>query len=320
MRPLATFATSGLLAAVFVTAVLAADPAMVPAPGALGLLDDLRLAQADLSKGTPPPSGTKEKEPSQQKTGGADASQGDLQKASQNPVADLISVPFQSNFNFFDREKIPVHGTEMQYVLNVQPVIPFKLNDDWNLITRTIIPVIYQPEITPGVGTHGGLGDIQLTGFLSPRKPGQVIWGFGPAMRFPTATDSLLGSEKWCLGPSAVVLTMSGPWVVGALAQNLWSVAGDSGREHVNELLIQPFINYNLPDGWYLTASPVITANWRAENDQRWTVPVGAGFGRLFRMGKLPVNMQVGAYYNVERPDFGPEWSVRFQVQFLFPK
>lgn len=250
----------------------------------------------------------------------ATASQDDLQKASQNPVADLISVPLQSNFNFFDREKIPVGGTEMQYVLNVQPVIPFGLNEDWNLITRTVIPIIYQPEIVPGMDTHGGMGDIQLTGFLSPRKPGRIIWGAGPVMRFPTATDSFLGSEKWSMGPSAVALTMDGPWVYGFLAQNLWSVAGDSGRESVNELLIQPFVNYNLPQGWYLTSSPVITANWIVDADQRWTVPVGGGFGWLFRIGKLPVNMQLGAYYNVERPAFGPEWSVRFQVQFMFPK
>jgi hypothetical protein len=247
-------------------------------------------------------------------------SQADLQKASQNPVADLISVPLQSNFYFFDQEKIPVHGTEMQYVLNLQPVIPLKLNEDWNLITRTIIPIIYMPEIVPGVGTHGGMGDIQFTGFFSPRKPGKIIWGVGPVLQFPTATDPLLGSRKWSMGPSAVVLAMQGPWVYGVLAQNVWSYAGDGDRAYVNQMLLNPFVNYNLPAGWYLTASPNITADWHADEDQRWTVPVGGGVGRLFRVGKLPVNLTLAAYYNVEHPDFGPEWSVQFQVKFMFPK
>jgi hypothetical protein len=258
--------------------------------------------------------------PAQQAATASAPPQADLQKASQNPVADLISVPLQSNFNFFDREKIPVHGTEMQYVLNLQPVIPLKLNEEWNLITRTIIPIIYQPEIVPGMGTHGGTGDIQFTGFFSPRKPGKIIWGVGPVLQFPTATDPLLGSGKWSMGPSAVVLAMQGPWVYGALAQNVWSYAGDGDRPYVNQMLLNPFVNYNLPDGWYLTTSPNITADWHADGDQRWTVPVGGGVGRLFRVGKLPVNLSLAAYYNVEHPDFGPEWTVQFQVKFMFPK
>jgi len=318
MRYLAPVFAVSLLVALLSAAATAADPIAMPRRGNLGLFDDLRLARAGL--GTVPAGDSTSAGVAPQKAADSSASQEDLQKASQNPVADMISVPLQSNFNFFDREKIPVHGTEMQYVLNIQPVIPLKLNDSWNLITRTIIPIIYQPEIVPSVGMHGGMGDLQFTGFFSPRKPGKVIWGAGPVLRFPTATDSLLGSEKWCMGPSVVALTMNGPWVVGALAQNLWSVGGDASRDDVNEFLIQPFVNYNLPKGWYLTSSPVITANWMADSGQRWTVPVGGGAGRLFRIGKLPVNMQLGAYYNVERPDFGPEWSVRLQVQFMFPK
>ena len=318
MRYLAPVFAVSLLVALLSAAAMAADPIAMPRRGNLGLFDDLRLARAGL--GTVPAGDSTSAGVAPQKAADSSASQEDLQKASQNPVADMISVPLQSNFNFFDREKIPVHGTEMQYVLNIQPVIPLKLNDSWNLITRTIIPIIYQPEIVPSVGMHGGMGDLQFTGFFSPRKPGKVIWGAGPVLRFPTATDSLLGSEKWCMGPSVVALTMNGPWVVGALAQNLWSVGGDASRDDVNEFLIQPFVNYNLPKGWYLTSSPVITANWMADSGQRWTVPVGGGAGRLFRIGKLPVNMQLGAYYNVERPDFGPEWSVRLQVQFMFPK
>jgi len=248
----------------------------------------------------------------------------ELAKAAQNPVASMISVPFQSNFNFFDIDKklgpLDYDRNTMGYILNVQPVIPFSLNDEWNLITRTIIPVINQPEIAPGMGSHGGLGDIQFTSFFSPAKPGKVIWGVGPVLQFPTATDQWLGAGKWNAGPSGLVLTMQGPWVLGVLAQNVWSYCGDTDRPYVNQMLINPFVNYNLPKGWYLTASPNITADWHADSDQRWTVPVGGGFGRLFRIGTLPVNVQLASFYNVVHPDFGPTWSVRFQVQFLFPK
>jgi hypothetical protein len=244
----------------------------------------------------------------------------DLAKAAQNPIANMISVPLQSNFNFYNIDKHGYERDTMGYVLNVQPVIPLKINDDWNLITRTVIPIINQPQLMPGMGSHAGLGDIQFTSFLSPSKSGKITWGVGPVLQFPSATDDSLGSGKWSAGPSAVVLAMDGPWVVGALAQNVWSYAGDSDRPYVNQLLVQPFINYNLPKGWYLTTSPIITANWHADSDDRWTVPVGGGVGKIVKFGKLPVNLQLSSYYNVVHPDFGPEWSVRFQVQFLFPK
>ena len=248
----------------------------------------------------------------------------DLAKAAQNPIANLISVPFQSNFNFFNVNK-KIAGQDydkraMGYLLNVQPVIPFSLSKDWNLITRTIIPVINQPEVVPGLGSHGGLGDIQFTGFFSPTNTGKFTLGAGPVLQFPSATDEWLGTQKWTAGPSVVAVYMDGPWVVGGLFQNVWSYAGDPDRNYVNQMLIQPFVNYNLPKGWYLTTSPIITADWHAQVDQRWTVPVGGGIGRLMRFGKLPVNLQLQSFYNVVHPDFGPEWSVRFQIQFLFPK
>ncbi|MHC5002411.1 MAG: hypothetical protein ACYTJ0_04745, partial [Planctomycetota bacterium] len=194
-----------------------------------------------------------------------------LARAAQNPIADLISLPFQNNTNIdFGRLNYE------QNVLNIQPVIPFHLNDDWNLITRTIAPVVYQPAIVPGDDHDFGLGDVQFTGFLVPtrRFAGWMI-GAGPVVRLPTATDARLGARKWAIGPSAVALRFDGPWVVGALAQQVWSVAG-SGDSNVSELLVQPFVNYNIPDGdgWYLTTSPIITANWMADDsDDRWTVP-----------------------------------------------
>jgi hypothetical protein len=245
-------------------------------------------------------------------------SEEDLAKASQNPVADLISLPLQNNtnFEFGPREKT-------QNVLNVQPVIPFHLTPEWNLINRTIIPVISQPGFTPDQDRKEGLGDINTTLFLSPAKPGKLIWGVGPIFVFPSATDERLGTEKWSAGPSAAVLTIHGPWVIGLLANNVWSFAGDSDRDDVNAFLLQYFINYNLPDGWYLTSSPIITANWEANSDNTWTVPVGGGFGKLTRVGKvgLPIDVQLQGFYNVEKPDdIGPDWSIRFQVKFLFPK
>jgi hypothetical protein len=241
----------------------------------------------------------------------------ELAKKTQNPVADLISVPFQNNFNFNTGSK---HATV--YILNVQPVIPIHLTHDWNLITRTIMPIINQPSLFPGPnsisGSAWGLGDINPSLFLAPAKPGAVIWGVGPTFTIPTATDSKLGSGKFSLGPAAVALTIQGPWVFGALINNQWSVAG-WGDKDVNQMLLQPFVNFNLPGGWYLTSSPIIAANWEADSSDKWTVPVGGGVGKLFKLGKLPINTSLQAYYNAERPKFGSDWQLRVQVQFLLP-
>jgi hypothetical protein len=242
-----------------------------------------------------------------------------LQKATQNPIANMISVPFQSNFNFGQGGE-GASREQTQYILNVQPVIPFSLNEDWNLITRTIVPIINQPSLFSGMESAWGLGDINPQFYFSPAKPGEWIWGVGPTFTFPTATDETLGQQKYSAGPAAVVLTMRGKWVYGVVGNNQWSFAG-WGDKNVNQMVIQPFVNYNLPKGWYYNTSPIITANWEADGGNQWTLPVGGGVGRLFKMGKMPVNMQLGAYYNVEKPDYvGADWQLRFQVQFLFPK
>jgi hypothetical protein len=255
-----------------------------------------------------------------------EASEEDLVMQTQNPVANLTSVPLQNNFNFGTGSK-----NRTVYVGNVQPVIPIKLGDDWNLITRTIMPIINQPSLFPGTSSATGLGDINPTFFFSPAKSGELIWGVGPTFTLPTATDSLLGSGKFSMGPAAVALTMQGHWVVGALANNQWSVAG-WGKQNVNAFLLQPFVNYNLPDGWYLLTAPIMTANWAANKaGDIWTVPLGGGVGKLFKLGqilpleghaiaKLPINTQLQAFGNVHRPEFGSEWQLRFQVQLLFPK
>jgi hypothetical protein len=240
----------------------------------------------------------------------------ELRRAAQNPVADLISFPIQNNANF---KFGPLEKT--QNVTNIQPVVPFHLNEDWLLISRTIAPIIYQPEFVRGQGSEFGLGDINQAIFFTPRKPSRFLWGAGPIFLLPTATDKRLGADKWGAGPAAVGLTIRGPWVFGALAQNIWSFAGDSKRDDVNRFLLQYFVNYNLPGGWYLTSSPVVTANWKADSGDKWTIPFGGGVGKLLRLGKLPVNASIQAYYNAEKPDnLGPDWTLRFQMQFLFPK
>jgi hypothetical protein len=236
----------------------------------------------------------------------------ELARAAQNPVASMISLPFQNNtnFDFGPRGKT-------QNIMNIQPVWPFELNDDWNLITRTIVPVISQPALTPTQDREFGLGDTVFTGFVSPKNSGAWIWGVGPAVLLPTSTDDRLGASEWGAGPSGVLLTIRGPWVVGSLLSNIWSFTGD---KEVNLFTWQYFVNYNLAGGWYLTSAPIITANWEANSDDRWTVPLGGGVGKIFRIGKQPLNAQASAYYNVESPEFGADWQLRLQLQFLFPK
>jgi opacity protein-like surface antigen len=238
----------------------------------------------------------------------------DLAKKSQNPIADLVSVPFQSNTNF---NSGPFNRT--QEVLNIQPVVPLHINANWNLISRTILPVISQPN--PIVdGNTNGIGDITQSLFLSPTHPGALIWGVGPVFTAPSATNPILGQGKVLAGPTAVLLTTPGHWVIGVLLNNQWSVGGDPLRPSVNQFLAQPFINYNMAHGWFLTTSPVVTANWRATSDERWTVPVGGGIGRIFRLGDQPVSAYISAYYNPIRPDNTPTWQLRAELSLLFPE
>jgi len=242
-----------------------------------------------------------------------------LARAAQNPVADMVSVPLQWNWNF---DVGPLE--KQQQIVNVQPVIPITINDDWNLITRTIVPLISQPPFSTDQSRKNGIGDINFSAFFSPKKPtsGGWIWGVGPALIMDTATSDNLGQGAWSLGPSAVFLRMTKDWVTGALINNVWSISEEQGRPSVNQMLFQPFINYNFPTkpGRYLTFSPVITANWKADSGQKWTVPLGLGIGQIMKLGKLPVNIQLAAFYNVARPDDAARWSIRTQLAFLFPK
>ena len=240
-----------------------------------------------------------------------------LAKKLQNPVGDLYSFPFQNNTNF---NYGPHKGT--QNILNVQPVIPIHVNEDWNVITRTILPLVWQPSLQPVQTVPFGTGPITFSAFLSPANPvNGWIWGAGPVMQLPTISSATLGSNVWGGGPTAAIVYMQGPWVVGALANNVWSFGGTSTRDgtRYNMFLVQPFANYNFGEGLYVGSSPIITANWLTAGNDAWTLPVGALVGKVFRIGgKLPVNFSLGAYYNALRPEFGSTWQLRTQVTLIF--
>jgi len=188
------------------------------------------------------------------------------------------------------------------------------------LISRTIVPVIYQEDIVAGSGADFGLGDINLSLFFSPKKPAGegLTWGFGPVLLFPTATENLLGGEKWGAGPTAVVLTVQGPWTVGMLANHIWSYAGDSDRQDISSTFLQPFVAYTWPSAWTFSVQSESTYNWETE---KWSVPVNAAVSKLVRWGKLPVSLQAGIGYWAESPETGPEgFRFRLQANFVLPK
>ncbi len=251
----------------------------------------------------------------QQKPADEEKGTEDLQKATQNPVASLISVPLQNNTNF---NIGPLDRT--QNVMNIQPVIPMRLSENWNLINRIILPLVYQPDVTQlNVGTLG-MGDINPTFFLSPAKPHKLIWGIGPAFLLPTATNKVLGQGKWSGGPSVVALVQPGHWTLGVLVSNVWNFAGESDKPAVNQMLLQYFINYNLKKGWFTTWQPIITANWKATSGNVWTVPYGGGIGRIMKVGAQPINLSLQFYGNPVRPAGTSPWGMRAQIAFLFPK
>jgi hypothetical protein len=191
------------------------------------------------------------------------------------------------------------------------------------LLLRWITPIIYQPVPnapgTPETGEYG-LGDMQPTFFISPKKPGKLIWGVGPVLQLPTATNTFLGQGKLGIGPSTVVLTQPGHWTLGLLENNVWSVAGSGSRPAVNQFLMQYFINYNLKKGWFIGVSPIITANWEASRGNVWTVPFGGGIGRIMKFGAQPVSLVAQFYGNAVHPANTPSWTMRLQISFLFPK
>lgn len=240
----------------------------------------------------------------------------EIAKQAQNPIASMISVPFQNNATFGVGE-----DSRVQDSLLIEPVIPFKLTSDWNLITRTIIPLIDQPTLAPGLGNVSGLGDVQLSLYMSPVKPfGGLIWGLGPSFSFATASDRSLGTGKNSAGLSTALLTIQGHWLAGVLITDVASIGGQEDRKDVHQFLMQPFVDYNFSHGWYLASSPIITANWKATSGNKWTVPVGGGGGKILHIGHQAVNAYVQAFDNVVHPHEGGRWTLRLQVQLLFPK
>ena len=245
---------------------------------------------------------------------------GDLRAAVQNPISSLISLPFKFTFDYGAANG---DGT----ILNIQPVYPIT-KGDWNYVSRLILPIgsvdgaISTPENPnpAGVGDASGLGDTNYSLYISPVKYDKVIWGAGPSIMMPTASDDQLGSGKWSAGITAVALTQPNWGTMGILGRQLWSFAGERDRRDVNQTLIEPFANYNLEKGWFLITDIIITANWEAPSNQRWTVPLGGGVGRIYKIGNQAVNNRIEFYYNVEKPDSAPDWSWSFTFQLLFPK
>jgi len=239
----------------------------------------------------------------------------ELAKKLSNPIASLISVPLQFNYD-------SGYGSDDGHkaYVNVQPVIPFSLNDDWNVISRTIVPIVWQNDLAGPSGYQSGLGDTTQSLFFSPKNPTAdgIIWGVGPAFLLPTGTDKMLTSGKWGAGPTAVVLKQSNGWTVGALANHIWSFAGDSDRADVNSTYIQPFVSYTTHDAWSFTLNTESTYNWEAET---WSVPINFTVSKIVKLGKLPVSLMAGARYWAESPESGPEgWGFRSGITFLFPK
>jgi len=239
----------------------------------------------------------------------------DLARQRENPLSELTNLSIQNTLGF------PTGPyRQSSYGTDLQPVIPFHVAPDWNLVTRTTIPTLAQVRLSPEQGRSFNLGDVSQIFAVTPSHPGPLIWGAGPALSYPTASTANFGSGKWSGGPALIVLIMPGDWVIGALAHNVWSFAGAGDRDRVNLLTLEPFVYYNLPDGSYVTSNPTITANWMATGRERWTVPVGAGVGRLFTVRRQMIDAQAGVYYNVARPSHASEWQFRFDVSFFFPK
>lgn len=240
----------------------------------------------------------------------------ELAKKLANPIANLVSIPVQANYD----ENIGPDEDGSMWRINIQPVIPFTLNDDWNVITRTIVPIVSQEDVVPGSGNDTGLGDITASQFFSPKDPtaNGWIWGVGPVWLLPTASEDALGSEKWGLGPTAVALKQKNGWTYGALVNHIWSYAGDDDRPDVNATFIQPFLAHTLPTATTFTLNTESTYDWQSDE---WAVPVNALVSQMLKIGKLPIQVAVGVRYWAESSTNGPEGTgFRLQLTGLLPK
>lgn len=247
-----------------------------------------------------------------QQAPGADA---DLAQQLANPVASLIQVPIQTNFEW----GYGLDGDGFRYTSNVQPVIPVSLNSEWNLISRTILPIIAQSDVTGPGTSQFGLGDTVQSLFFSPARPSAsgVVWGAGPVFLVPTATDRALGTEKWGVGPTGVVLKIDGRWTYGALANHIWSFAGKDSRADVSATFVQPFISYTTATATTWTLQTETTYDWLGDN---WSIPVAGAVSQLVKIGNQPISIGAAGRYWLASPTGGPDWGLRLNVVFLFPK
>lgn len=239
----------------------------------------------------------------------------DLAKQLANPIANLMSFPLQINYD----EGFGPDGDGQRVLTNFQPVIPVEISDDWLVISRTILPIVWQDDVVPGEGSQFGLSDTVQSLFFSPKKPGAsgLVWGIGPVLYLPTATEDTLGAEKWGAGPTAVALRQHGPWTYGILANQIWSFAGDDDRSEVNATFLQPFLNYTFPSATTLFLNTETTYDWTAEEA---SVPINFGVNQLFTIGGQAFQVGAGLRYWADAPDGGPDdFGFRINLVALFP-
>jgi hypothetical protein len=234
-------------------------------------------------------------------------------KKMENPIAEKVAMSVLNNLSFGVGP-----GEDIANQLKIKLINFTKHGDRW-LLHRPILPIVYQPEIVPGEGSKAGLGDLSYRVYLTQKEKG-FLWGIGPAFVFPTATHSRLGTEKWSVGPTIGFAAERGKWLFGAVFINIWSVAGDSSRSSVNAFTATPFVSYRLGNGWFVESSPEILGNWKADRNNRWIVPMGAGFGKVLRVNNSPVVIRAAGFYNVERPTNAAKWEIRIGFDFVFKK
>lgn len=287
-------------------------------PYRLLLLISLSLAawpvfgQAPAPEAATPATAPSAAQPTPTPSPGSDAQA--LAETLNNPLADLVSVPFQFNWD----QGVGVNrGT--RFLLNIQPVVPFKLGEHVNLIGRVIIPLLGQPALVEGTSPAFGLSDLLASFFVSPDFPRWLVWGVGPVVSLPTSSEPTLGTGKFSLGPTALVLTQLGPVTVGVLWNHLWSVAGDGARPDVSQMFLQPFVAVTTRGAWTFSLQSEMAANWKATAGNQWTVPLTVGIAKLAGFGPFPASYQLGGGVYVVHPDLGPTWRLRAAVTILLP-
>lgn len=248
-------------------------------------------------------------------TSGSDAEH--IAKQLSNPVADLVSVPLQFNW-----EEGVGPNDDLRTIVNFQPVVPFALSEDLNVIGRMILPYVSQPSLAPGAESVSGTGDMLVSSFFSPAGSKSVTWGVGPVVSLPMTTDPALGSGKWSAGPTAVLVMHGGQWTYGALVNHLWSFAdtGDIERDNVNQTFLQPFLAYTTKSAVTFNLNSEATANWEASSGEDWTVPINVAVSKVTKLGPFPFSLAVGGGVFVERPRGGPEWKLRFTATLILPR